>query len=273
MKKKSILFVTVLGSFFMIYSCNKKESNNSDNLIVAPEYYWDLVWNDEFSVDGMPDTNRWIFEHGPNWHNEELQYYTNGRPENVRVKDGFLILEARHESFGPRDYTSTRLNSKEGWTYGRMEIRARLPKGNALWPAIWMFPMTDTYGTWPNSGEIDIMENWSWDQNGIFGTVHTEAYNHIIETQKGGTIYVDDPWLNFYTYTIEWRSQEIDWFVNDSLFYAFSNEGEVAKWPFDHPFRFIFNIAVEKTAPGQEYTWEKTTMEIDFVRIYERKKK
>jgi len=231
---------------------------------------WVLSWNDEFSKDGMPDTSIWKYEHGPNWYNEELQYYTWGRQENVHVKDGHLVLETRHEKYGVRDYTSTRINSIDSWTYGRMEIRARLPKGNALWPAIWMMPIESKYGGWPKSGEIDIMENWSRDQERILGTVHTEAYNHVIGTQKGGDMTVPAPWENFYTYSIEWTEDQIDWFIDDSLYYSFSKEEGVGsdKWPFNHPFRFILNVAVEKFAPGQEHTWDKRTMEIDYVRVF-----
>lgn len=234
---------------------------------------WELIWNDEFSEDGMPDTALWLYEHGPNWYNGELQYYTKARKENVYVKEGFLVLETRHEKYGEREYTSTRLNSVQGWTYGRMEIRAQLPKGNALWPAIWMYPMNDTYGNWPKSGEIDIMENWSRDQERILGTVHTEAYNHIINTQKGGNMTVTAPWKNFYTYSIEWTENQIDFFIDDSLYYSFHKEENVKsdKWPFDHPFRFILNIAVEGFATGQEDTWEKRTMEIDYVRVFRKK--
>lgn len=254
----------IIGLFL---ACSNKSTNpDEDNLPSLPG--WELEWHDEFSKGTMPNTDRWYYEFGPNWYNNELQYYTNARPENVRIEEGLLVLEARQEEYGGRNYTSTRLNSKQAWTYGRMELKARLPKGNALWPALWMMPINDTYGGWPKSGEIDIMENWSWDQTGIYGTIHTEAYNHTMGTQKGAKINVPGPWQKFYTYAIEWSPDKMDWFVDDSLYFSFENEGEPAQWPFDHPFRFIINIAVESYAPGQENTWEKTTMELDYVRVY-----
>lgn len=245
---------------------------SQDNKLPA-ESDWELIWNDEFEKDGMPDTSLWKYEHGPNWYNEELQYYTWGRPENAYVKDGNLVIEVRHEKYGIRDYTSTRLNTIDGWKYGRMEIRARLPKGNALWPAIWMMPLESKYGGWPKSGEIDIMENWSSDQERILGTIHTEAYNHVIGTQLGGGMSVSEPWKNFYTYGIEWTEDQISWFIDDSVYYSVRKEEGAGpdKWPFDHPFRFILNVAVEKFAPGQEETWEKRTMDVDFVRVYRKK--
>lgn len=264
-------FIGLIISILILFSCTKKGTKQEDKDILADSSGWQIVWQDEFSKEGMPDSTLWKYEWGPNWYNDELQYYTRSRPENVRVKNGYLIIEARHEDFYEKEYTSTRLNSRADWTYGRMELRARLPKGNALWPALWMMPRSSVYGGWPKSGEIDIMENWSWDPTGIYGTVHTEAYNHIAGTQKGDKINVIAPWENFYTYAIEWTPEKIDWFVDDSLYFSFGNEGTTDKWPFNQPFHFILNIAVEKTAPGQEYTWVKRTMEVDYVRVYKRK--
>lgn len=264
MKHVLLIFSMMLG----IISCSDNGSNPDKDDIPELEG-WELVWHDEFTEDGMPDSTKWYCEWGPDWQNGELQYYANMRPENLRVEDGNLVIEVRQEQFGGREYTSTRLNSIQGWTYGRMELRAQLPNGNALWPALWMMPIFSTYGGWPKSGEIDIMENWSWDRTGIFGTIHTEAYNHIIGTQKGAKISIQAPSQNFYTYALEWTPDKMDWFVDDSLYYSFENEGNSAAWPFNHPFRFILNVAVESTAPGQEYTWQKRTMEVDYVRVYE----
>jgi len=260
-----ILFAFLILS---LIACDKKSTGADPDNDIPKLEGWNLVWHDEFNTDGMPDTTLWKYEWGPDWHNGELQYYAKARPENVRIENGNLVIEARHESFGGREYTSTRLNSIPGWTFGRMELRAKLPKGNALWPALWMYPVNSLYGGWPRSGEIDIMENWSWDATGIYGTVHTEDYNHTIGTQKGGKISVKQPSANFYTYAIEWNTEKMDFFVDDSLYFTFFNEGTVGKWPFNHPFRFIMNVAVEGSAPGQEGTWQKRTMEVDYVRVY-----
>lgn len=270
MKLKLLLTLFLLLVFV---SCSNSgtepEGSQVDDTIPTKEG-WKLVWHDEFETDGSPDASKWFFEHGPDWHNGELQYYTNGREENVRVENGWLVLEARHEEYEGKDYTSTRINSVPGWKYGRIEVKAKIPKGNSLWPAIWMLPTDmDFYGGWPRSGEIDIMENWSWNANGIYGTIHTEAYNHIKGTQKGGEITVSSPYMNFHVYTIEWTMGKIDWYVDDTLYFSFENEGNVDAWPFNHPFRLLLNIAVEGTAPGQEETWVKRTMEIDYVRVFE----
>jgi len=230
---------------------------------------WELIWSDEFNYSGLPDNDKWYFEHGPDWPNGELQYYTLDRLENGRVENGSLIIEARHEEFGGRQYTSARLLSKTGFKYGRMEIRAKLTQGENLWPAIWMFPKKEIYGGWPSSGEIDIMEYWSWDPKAVFGTVHTDSYNHINHTEKQGRIELKDPSKEFHVFAIEWYEDQIRWLVDDVLFFTFYNEGDTASFPFDHPFHFILNVAVEAAAPGKENTWSKRTMEVDYVRVYE----
>ncbi len=237
-----------------------------------PQLTEQLVWSDEFNAGTMPDTARWFCEWGPNWYNGELQYYTNCRPENVRVKGGMLVIEARQEAFGGRQYTSTRLNSKGGWTYGRMEIRARLPHGAGLWPAIWMLPSTDANGGWPRGGELDIMENWSWAPNEIYGTAHTEAYNHTIGTAKGFHTTVTPPYDNFHVYAIDWTATAVTWSVDSVPYFKFYKEGDaVSVWPFNQPFHFILNIAIEGSTPGKEGTWTKTTMDVDWVRVYQLK--
>jgi len=237
-----------------------------DDLEMVPAD-WQLVWSDEFDTAGALNSTKWRFETGLDWYNGELQAYTDDL-QNARVEGGNLIVEAVQEVYQTKNYTSARVNSKGSWTYGRMEIKAMLPQGQKLWPAIWMMPDTSPYGGWPNSGEIDIMENWSWAENTIYGTVHTQAYNHTIGTQKGGNLTVTDPSANWHVYVLEWFEDQMRWYVDDTLYYTFYNEGTHAKWPFDHPFHFIFNTAVESGAPGNEGTWTKRTMEIDYVRVY-----
>lgn len=232
------------------------------------ESNWSLMWSDEFNYAGLPDSDKWFFEHGPDWPNGELQYYTNNRVENGRVENGVLVIEARQEQYQGKQYTSARLLSHEGFTYGRMEIRAKLTSGIGLWPAIWMFPKNEIYGYWPLSGEIDIMENWSWDANGIYGTVHTEDYNHINHTEKQGRIEFPDLDDAFHVYAIEWYEDQIRWFVDDTLFFTLYNEGTTSSYPFNHPFHFILNVAVEGNSPGNEGTWTKRTMEVDYVRVF-----
>src|SRR5215470_9572219 len=126
-----------------------------------PTKKWQLVWADEFDYDGLPDPKKWSYDVGGHgWGNKELQYYTEGRKENARVENGLLIIEARRDSWEGHEYTSVRLvtKGKGDWTYGRIEVKAKLPSGRGTWPAIWMLPTASDYGGWPSSGEIDIME-------------------------------------------------------------------------------------------------------------------
>ena len=150
---------------------------------------WQPVWLDEFDTAGLPDSGRWSYEVGGHgWGNRELQFYTERRRENARVEGGRLIVEARREDWQGKQYTSARLNSRAGWTYGRIEVRAKLPRGRGTWPAIWMLPVHGEYakGGWPDNGEIDIMEHVGFDPGVIHGTIHSRAYNHVDRTQRGG---------------------------------------------------------------------------------------
>ena len=237
--------------------------------IASAQGDWVLKWSDEFNYWGQPNSGKWTFDHGPNWYNGELQYYTNNRSANCRVNGSALIIEAKEESYGGKSFTSARIKTKASWTYGKFEIRAKLTDGEALWPAIWMLPDNDTYGGWPASGEIDIMENWSWAPNRIFGTIHTTAFNHVNGTQKDGHKDVSDPSYNWHTYSITWGPDRIDWFVDGNWFFGFTNEGYSGAWPFDHNFHILLNLAVESTAWGKTGTWDKRTMEVDYVRAYQ----
>lgn len=245
----------------------------------TPQY--EKVWFDEFSYQGLPDPQRWTYDVGkgcPNncgWGNNELQYYTGERLENARVEDGKLIIEAHREDFEDGQYTSARLVSKgkADWLYGRFEIRAKLPSGRGTWPAIWMLPSDWKYGGWPASGEIDIMEHVGYEPDTIYGTVHTEAFNHIIGTQRGNQLEVLDAEESFHVYQLEWTPHKIDFLIDDQLYHTFPNEGKnYAEWPFDQPFYLILNLAVGGNWGGtkgvDESIWPQR-MEVDYVRVYQ----
>jgi licheninase len=239
---------------------------------------WVQVWGDEFQYEGRPDGSKWTFETGGDgWGNQELQYYTDRR-ENARVDGEHLIIEARRESFQGNQYTSARLNSKKTWTYGRYEIRARLPEARGTWPAVWMLAAQDTYGDayWPDNGEIDIMEHVGYDPGVVHATVHTEAYNHIQGTQVGRSTSVPDATSQFHVYTVEWTPEEIRAYVDGRKYFTFPNERRSSsgatykEWPFDQPFFLLLNIAVGGTwggAEGVDADAFPQTMEVDYVRV------
>ena len=148
-----------------------------------------LVWQEEFNGSAL-DGDTWNTELLDAYtYNNELQAYTD-REENLRIEDGQLILTARHETYGSAQYTSARINTsgKAGWTYGRFEGMLQVPAGQGTWPAFWMLPTEWSFGSWPDSGEIDIMEHVGCDPNVVHGTVHTGAYNHMLDTQQGGSM-------------------------------------------------------------------------------------
>lgn len=235
------------------------------------------IWADEFEIDGTPDASKWTFDSGDNgWGNNELQYYTD-ELKNARVENGILIIEAHADTNKPKGYTSARLvtKGKAAWTYGYFEIKAKLPKGIGTWPAIWMLTETNPYGGWPKSGEIDIMEHVGFDPAVIHGTVHTEAFNHSIGTDVGEVKSIPSFNSEFHTYAIDWKSDKIDFFIDDELYFTFENsQKNTAEWPFDHPFHMILNIAVGGNWGGQKGVdpsiWPQR-MEIDYVRIFDKK--
>src|SRR6056297_444221 len=237
-----------------------------------------LIWHDEFDGVGHPDSSLWNYDTGGDgWGNEELQYYTERRLKNARVENGRLIIEAHQEYYRGNDYTSARLTTKNtgDWVYGRMEVRAKLPAGRGTWPAIWMLPTQWIYGdgSWPDNGEIDIMEHVGYDEGTIHGTIHTNAYNHMDGTQKSGQIEVPEATEIFHEYAIEWTQSEIRWYVDDELYFTFENGGSGWRvWPFDHPFHMLLNVAIGGTwggAEGVDNSIFPVQMEMDYVRIYQ----
>lgn len=247
----------------------------------AQKQYKKLVWSDEFNIAGLPDSSKWNYDLGNGcpdvcgWGNHELEYYTARRSENARVENGHLVIEARKENYEGFKYTSARMvtKGKGDWKYGRVEVKARLPKGRGIWPAIWMLPTEWKYGGWPKSGEIDIMEFVGYMPDSVFGTIHTEAYNGVNGLQKSkGKFYTD---LNtaFHEFAIEWSPEEISFFIDDRLYHVYKNDHRgTASWPFDQSFHLILNVAVGGDWGGKFGVDESVypqKMEVDYVRVYQ----
>jgi beta-glucanase (GH16 family) len=238
-----------------------------------------LVWQDEFDLPGQPDPTRWDWdEGGSGMGNNEAQYYTKNRPANARVEDGQLVITARREDtltcwYGPCKFTSARLvtRGRASWLYGRVDVRAKLPKGKGVWPAIWMLAESSPYGGWPGSGEIDIMEHVGYEPRKIYGTVHTQAYNHKIGTSSGSSTTVTDPAANWHTYSLEWGPDSLFIGVDGDWYHRFGNEGNWQAWPFDQPFHLILNLAVGGEwggVQGVDTTIFPQEFRIDWVRVH-----
>lgn len=239
-----------------------------------------LVWSDEFNYTGLPDNKKWGYNTGNDgWGNNELQFYTAKRKENANVSGGLLTIKAIKENYQGTAYTSARLltKAKATWKYGRVEVRAKLPKGRGVWPAIWMLSADTAYGDWPGNGEIDIMEFVGYNPDSVFATVHTKAYNHTIGTQKTKGIQRKDFSSAFHVYAMEWTEKQISMFIDGQKYFEFNNEGTgYEAWPFDKPFFLVLNLAIGGGWGGKMGVDDKIfpqAMLVDYVRVYQKKSK
>ena len=245
---------------------------------------WQLVWSDEFSQpDGSsPDSTKWGYDTGgTGWGNNELEYYTS-RTNNARIQNGQLVIEAKQESFGGKNYTSARMltKGKWSWTYGRIEANIKIPRGQGIWPAFWMLGTNIDSAGWPSCGEIDIMENIGKTNNNeqgkIYGTIHGPQgggdYNG--GAGVGGTYtlpsgaYAD----NFHVYAIEWTTNQMKWYM-DNVQYFTATPASLpggSSWPFTAPEFILLNVAVGGNWPGypSNYTVFPQQMLVDYVRVY-----
>jgi beta-glucanase (GH16 family) len=235
---------------------------------------WTLAWADEFegAAGAAVDSSKWTYDYGPNWYNGELQYYSQGTANAKLDGSGNLVIEARKESREGRQYTSARLKTegKKTFTYGRFEGRMKLPYGQGMWPAFWMLGGN----SWPNNGEIDIMENLGREPSIIHGTMHGPGYSGTAGptasyTLPGNAKVSDD----FHVFAIEWETNVIRWYV-DGMLYSTKTPADIGgnSWVFNHGFFFILNLAVGGEWPGNP---DSTTvfpqqMIIDYVRVCQR---
>lgn len=241
----------------------------------------ELVWSDEFDAAEL-DPEVWFFERGdgsqygiPGWGNNELQYYLE---DSAGLENGLLVITAREEDVGGKQYTSARINTRDrfAFRYGRIEARMRLPAGQGLWPAFWLLPQDDVYGGWAASGEIDIMEAVNLGGTGgnnVHGTIHFGG--EWPNNQFTGSSYLvpTDAKADFHTYALEWDPTELRWYVDDVLYAmqnAWSTTGGPYPAPFDQPFYLLLNVAVGGNWPGapDSTTAFPATLEVDWVRVY-----
>ena len=251
-------------------------------LVGAIEGEWTLVWKDEFDGDTV-DQSKWKFETGAHgWGNEEWQNYTKG--ENSVVSDGTLKITAKKSGPGqkPGDYSSSRMNSKQSFTYGRMEMRAKMPahKGKGLWPALWM--LGDSIGTsgWPNCGELDILEYVSYQPDTVHCAIHSKSNNHGDGTQVEKHVKLESAEEEFHTYGLEWTEDKLTMYIDEpsnvSMTFDRPEKFDNKNWPWDKPHYFLMNIAVGGGWGGKEGVEDDkifpATMEVDYVRVYQKKK-
>ena len=273
---------TIIAVCFFFFACSEEEmvSQNKETNDWEIEG-WNIVWQDEFDKDSL-DLTKWSREIGGHgWGNNELQFYTDS-DSNSYVENGNLILKAQvvpqgiGSSKGLRYYSSARLRTygKGDWKYGRIEVKAKVASGQGIWPAIWMLPTDWLFGGWPSSGEIDIMEHVGYDLGVVHGSVHTEAYNHKINTQRSSARKIANVDTEFHVYSIIWDKDKISFFIDGVQYFLFENDqqGNYKTWPFDQRFHLLINIAVGGDWPGNpdNSTNFPRKMLVDYVRVYEK---
>jgi beta-glucanase (GH16 family) len=257
---------------------------NSATAQVSTPGKWKLVWRDEFNASKVTpaDTSKWTHEIGGHgWGNHELEYYTD-RLSNSFESDGSLVIRVVKEQFRgsdnlSREYTSARLTTKKSFTttYGRIEARIKLPRGQGIWPAFWMLGADIDKSQWPSCGEIDIMENIGKEPSAIHGTIHGPGYSGnkgptATYLLPGGRLFADE----FHVFAVEWEREVIRFYCDDVL-YATRTPADLpteTKWVYDKPFFIILNVAVGGDWPGNADQTSAFPQEmlVDYVRVYER---
>tara|TARA_B100001121_G_C18650155_1_gene603632 strand:- start:65 stop:1003 length:939 start_codon:yes stop_codon:yes gene_type:complete len=256
----------------------------------------ELVWSDEFDQDGTVSQDKWNIETIPpnngSWWNGELQFYTD-KEDNIIVEEGLLKITAKYESFEGKNYTSARINTQDKFefTYGRVEMRAKLPNWEGMWPAFWLLGANIDDIGWPNCGELDILEHGDYvkdstsnDPGLISSAVHYGPQDYSRQTTNvPGKIFFDTgqerfirsekiiekPFEEYHTYSMQWAPDKIQFFIDDEMHLEFPMQSQHS--PFDKPFFLLLNLAVGGhwtdgyVAPG----FTNATYEIDYVRVYQ----
>ncbi|WP_166738792.1 glycoside hydrolase family 16 protein [Psychromonas algarum] len=246
---------------------------------------WALVWSDEFTASSTPDRKKWNYEVGY-LRNSEKQFYTSADKKNSRVEGGFLIIEAHKresswyafffDSFTQPEYTSSSLTTKGiiSWRYPRIEVRAKLPQGVGVWPAIWLLGLDPYKKGWPAKGEIDLMEYVGFDEKHIHFAVHTKNKNHTLKNGVNHSLLVRNLLNKFHTYAVEVKPERIDFWFDGALKFSYLKESDAYEaWPFDTPMYLIINLAIGGGWGGKKGIDNKIFPQkfvIDYVRVYQK---
>jgi beta-glucanase (GH16 family) len=300
-----LLLISCGGSTSDVTDSTLSNSGNFNNSATTttpnnptPSYIFnnELVWSDEFDQDGLVSQDKWNVETIPpnngSWWNGELQFYTD-KEDNIRVEEGLLKITAKYESYEGKNYTSARINTQDKFefTYGRVEMRAKLPNWEGMWPAFWLLGANIDEIGWPNCGELDILEHGDYvkdstsnDPGLISSAVHygpqdysrqtTNVPNKIffdtgqerfIRSEK----IIEKPFEEYHTYSMQWAPDKIQFFIDEEMHFEFPMQSQHS--PFDKPFFLLLNLAV-----GGHWTdgyvasgFTEATYEIDYVRVYQ----
>lgn len=280
-----IYFLLFASTLLFTFGCDEPQDFGGCPFPEDVDQSYDLVWSDEFDGEEI-DASKWSYDIGDGcdrgicgWGNNELEYYTD-RPENSFISNGNLIIKANREQYEANGntygYTSARMvtKNKGDFRFGRIDVRAKIPKGQGLWPAIWMLPTDNVYGGWPKSGEIDIMESIGSTPEKILGTIHfgNEYWRFVGDEYR---LEEGDFSQDFHIYTVLW-SEDCIKFLVDGIEYSgpYTRSTTLPQtWPFDQDFHILLNVAVGGTLPGNPTpaTLFPQVMQVDYVRVYQEK--
>ncbi len=248
-------------------------SNEGGGEVPDDPEYTNLIFEDDFNSAGAPDDTIWGYDMGTGdngWGNGEEQYYTD-RADNVIVEDGLLKITAKKETFGGASYTSARLltQDKLEFTYGKVEVRAKLPAGGGVWPAIWMLGANFSEVGWPTCGEIDIMEYVGNNPGVIQSALHNNASSG--DTTFKRSTAISDETDEFHVYSMIWSEEQISFYLDGERFYVYRPENRNSNnWPYDNPQFLILNVAMGGTLGGDiDPNFSSSSMEIDYVKVYQ----
>lgn len=261
--------------YLVAYSETGHSTTISKEITVYVTSQMALIWSDEFDVDGAPSTTKWTYDLGTGsggWGNNELQFYTN-RSENVSQQGGNLVITAVKESYENSAYTSSRLKTqgKFSFTYGKVEVRAKLPAGTGVWPAIWMLGDNITSTGWPSCGEVDIMEYVGYQPDVVHSAIHTTSSSgNTVNHHSYDLVTAEE---NFHIYGIEWSSTQIKFLVDGTVHYTYQPSAyNDDTWPFNKNQFLILNLAIGGNwggVQGVDDTIFPQQFIIDYVRVYQ----
>jgi len=265
----------------LAYSSSGESINTTQSVTIfqADTEIDNLVFADEFDTDGPVDSEAWISETNPpnngSWFNGEKQHYTD-RIDNAYISDGTLKIVAKKEQYtfagSTKSYTSARLLSKFSFTYGKIDIRAKLPSGQGTWPALWTLGSNITTVGWPACGEIDIMEHWGHDPAKVSSAIHTVACSGVsgCANVKVGEVTLNSYATEFHVYSVEWTPESIKFYLDEDLLYTYNPATKTAdNWPFTKNQFIILNVAMGGDWFNIDPNFVESQMEIDYVRVYQ----
>lgn len=292
MKKRTLIYIilTLIVALPIYYAASLKTANqifSVEKLKTKPidSTFTTLVWSDEFDGTGEINKDKWfqqtLLPPNGSWWGGIIQHYTD-QQSNAYLKDGSLYLVAKKEPYSVRgyekNYTAARLNSKFAFTYGRVEVRAKLPKGKGTWPAIWMLNKNidedgaywDNQGfgntKWPYCGEIDILEHWGKNHGYVSSALHNgSSYGGNVKNLGGQ--YIEDVSNEFHTYVLEWTKNKMIFSIDGNEHFTYQPEIKNSNtWPYASDYYLLLNIAIE---PDIDPNFTESPMMVDYIRIYQ----